>query len=136
MLPDNTDVQTHAGETMLEAIVRSGIAHACACDGHPRCSTCRVAVESGVGFTAPRTEAEEVLAECMDFGRSLRLGCQTITYDDLVVRRLLLDNDDPEMIAQRRLSSEGTGEEHELAILFAARWRVAGLVTRRHRFGG
>jgi adenylate cyclase len=121
ILPDDVRVETRAGETLLEATLRAGIPHAHACGGHARCSTCRVEVREGVDDCAPRTDAEQVLADRLGFDSSLRLACQTVPQADLTIRRLVLDDNDMELVDQRRKSGAGTavGEERELAILFA-----------------
>jgi len=121
ILPEDTLVEALDGETLLEASLRAGIAHAYACGGHARCSTCRVEVSDGIDDCAPRTVAEQLLADRLGFDRSLRLACQTVPQSDLTVRRLVLDDDDIELVDQRRRGAAGTavGEERELAILFS-----------------
>jgi adenylate cyclase len=114
-------VETLTDETLLEASLRAGIAHAYACGGHAHCSTCRVEVSDGIDDCAPRTDAEQKLAERLGFDRSLRLACQTVPQADLTIRRLVLDDDDIELVDQRRRGAAGAavGEERELAILFS-----------------
>jgi adenylate cyclase len=121
ILPDDILVEAEAGETLLEAALRAGIVHAYACGGHARCSTCRVEVSDGVDDCAPRTDAEQILADRLGFDRSLRLACQTVPQADLTIRRLVLDDDDIELVDQRRRGEAGAavGEERELAILFS-----------------
>ncbi|HTD28404.1 MAG TPA: adenylate/guanylate cyclase domain-containing protein, partial [Xanthomonadaceae bacterium] len=121
ILPDDVRIEANVGETLLEAALRAGIAHAHACGGHARCSTCRVEVKEGIDDCAPRTVAEQTLADRLGFDRTLRLACQTVPHADLTIRRLVLDDDDVELVDQRRKSGAGTavGEERELAILFS-----------------
>jgi adenylate cyclase len=121
ILPEDTLIEALVGETLLEASLRAGIAHAYACGGHARCSTCRVEVSDGIDDCAPRTDAEQILAERLGFDRSLRLACQTVPQADLTMRRLVLDDDDIELVDQRRRGAAGAavGEERELAILFS-----------------
>jgi adenylate cyclase len=120
-LPDDVEVQAQSGETVLDASLHAGIAHAHACGGHARCSTCRVEVTEGIDECAPRTIAEQVLADRLGFAAHLRLACQTIANADLTVRRLVLDDDDIELVDQRPRDAAPlmAGEERELAILFA-----------------
>ena len=121
ILPDDVLIESAPGETLLDVSLRSGIAHAHACGGHARCSTCRVEVTDGIDVCAPRTAAEQVLAERLGFAPQLRLACQTIANDSVTVRRLILDDDDVALVDQRARNSEAfvVGEERTLAILFA-----------------
>jgi adenylate cyclase len=121
ILPDDMLVDALPDETLLEAALRAGIAHAYACGGHGHCSTCRVEVQVGIDDCAPRTSAEQSLADRLGFDRVLRLACQTVAQADLTIRRLVLDDDDIELIDQRRreVASIAVGEERELAILFS-----------------
>ncbi|HTA64426.1 MAG TPA: adenylate/guanylate cyclase domain-containing protein [Xanthomonadaceae bacterium] len=121
MLPEDMLVEAADGETLLAAALRAGIAHAHACGGHARCSTCRVEVKVGIDGCAPRTSAELSLAERLGFDDTLRLACQTVAQTDLTIRRLVLDDDDIALVDQRRRGAAGTavGEERELAILFS-----------------
>jgi adenylate cyclase len=120
ILPDDVLVEAEAGETLLDAALRAGVAHAYACGGKAHCSTCRVEVTTGIEDCGPRTSAEQVLAERLEFEPTLRLACQTVPLGDLTIRRLVLDDDDIELLDQRRRGVAGTavGEERELAILF------------------
>ncbi len=45
-LPDRKEIDVRDGDTILEATLRANLAHAHACGGHARCSTCRVRVRS------------------------------------------------------------------------------------------
>jgi adenylate cyclase len=120
ILPNDVLVDVTAGETVLVAALRAGIDHAYACGGNARCSTCRVEVTAGIDSCEPRTSAEQLLAERLGFEPTLRLACQTVPLADLTIRRLVLDDDDVELLDQRRRGAAGTavGEERELAILF------------------
>ena len=62
-LPDNVDFDVAAGETLLEAALRSGIPVTHACGGRAKCSTCRVWVLDGLEAAPPRSEVEQVLAD-------------------------------------------------------------------------
>lgn len=120
ILPEKLRVETLPGETLLDAALRNGIAHAHACGGHAHCSTCRIEVLVGIDDCSPRSTAEQSLADRLRFDRTLRLACQTVPQADLTIRRLVLDDDDVELVNQRRSRAAGTavGEERELAILF------------------
>ena len=119
-LPDDKVIEALPGETVLAAALRGGVPHVHACGGHARCSTCRVEVKEGIDVCAPRTDAELALAGRLGFTPVLRLACQTVPRADLVVRRLVLDDDDVALVDQRRRDDGfAAGDERELAILFA-----------------
>jgi adenylate cyclase len=121
ILPDDVLIEVAPGETLLDASLRAGVAHAHACGGHARCSTCRVEVTDGIDNCAPRTEAEQVLADRLGFAPHLRLACQTQARADTTIRRLILDDDDVALVDQRVRGAvpASAGEERALAILFA-----------------
>jgi adenylate cyclase len=121
ILPDDVLIESMPGETLLDTSLRGGVAHAHACGGHARCSTCRVEVTDGMESCAPRTAAEQVLAERLGFTPQLRLACQTIANNTVTMRRLILDDDDIALVDQRVRSAAAVaaGEERTLAILFA-----------------
>lgn len=120
ILPDDVLIEAAAGETLLAASLRAGVAHAHACGGHARCSTCRVKVQVGIDLCTPRTKPEQVLADRLAFDPLLRLACQTIPSGEVTMRRLVLDDEDIALIDQRRRGAVGSavGEERELAVLF------------------
>jgi len=121
ILPDDVLIESAPGETLLDASLRGGIAHAHPCGGRARCSTCRVEVSDGIGNCAPRTAAEQQLAERLGFAPQLRLACQTVAHADLTMRRLILDDEDVALADQRGRDAApvAVGEERTLAILFA-----------------
>jgi adenylate cyclase len=120
-LPDEKLVETETGETLLHASLRASIAHAHACGGNARCSTCRVLIIEGVEYCAPPNDKESVLARRLHFGPDIRLACQTIVSGDVKLRRLVLDAEDIELTSLFKAGSSPTsvGEEKEVAILFA-----------------
>jgi adenylate cyclase len=121
ILPEDALVDALPGETLLDIALRAGIALAHACGGHARCSTCRVEIQAGLDGCTLRTAPEQSLAARLGFDASLRLACQTVPLADMTVRRLVLDDDDIELVDQRRRGATGSavGEERELAILFS-----------------
>jgi len=58
--------------------------------------------------------------ERLGFSRPYALACQTIPRADMIVRRLVLDDDDIALVDQRRrgVAELAVGEERELAIVF------------------
>lgn len=121
ILPDDVLIEMAPGETLLDTSLRAGIAHAHACAGHARCSTCRIEVTDGIDNCAPRTVAEQVLADRLNFAPHLRLACQTQVHANTTIRRLVLDDDDVAIVDQRERGAApiSAGEERALAILFA-----------------
>ena len=119
--PDDVFVDIVANESALAAMRRAGVACTSVCDGHARCSTCRVRVESGLSSAEPRTEAEEALATRLSFTPDVRLACQLRVQGNATLRRLALDDDDTRLIAQSFHDTEGgaIGQERRLAILFS-----------------
>jgi adenylate cyclase len=116
-------IEVGCDETLLGAALRHGIAHAHACGGNARCSTCRVAVLEGGDRLAPPTPAEQALTVTRHFPRTIRLACQTrpLGGGPIRVRRLVRDENDLRLVlSQVRPESLGTvGDERSLAVLFA-----------------
>ena len=119
-LPDARDVEASAGDTILHAALRAGIRLTHACGSNARCSTCRVAILEGLDNCAPRTEAEQAMAEHLQFKPMIRLACQTQVMGPMSARRLVLDDEDEEMAVESMSDpvAEGAGEERHVAILF------------------
>ncbi|HEX5735678.1 MAG TPA: adenylate/guanylate cyclase domain-containing protein [Blastocatellia bacterium] len=120
-LPDEKRVDAETGETLLHASLRASIAHAHACGGNARCSTCRVLIIDGLEHCAPPNDKETVLAERLHFTPDIRLACQTTVSGDVELRRLVLDAEDIELTSLLKAggSPRSVGEEKEVAILFA-----------------
>jgi adenylate cyclase len=116
--PDEMVIVAEAGENLLTAALRAGIPHAHACNGHARCSTCRIHVDAG--RVSPRTAAEQAMADRLGFDDNLRLACQTMAESDLHIRRLVLDERDIGLLDQRGRAGPpaAAGRELELGILF------------------
>jgi adenylate cyclase len=140
ILPDRRPVRCGTGETILGAALRAGIPFAQACGGQGACSTCRVFVVEGWGACTASTPKERVIAERLGFIDRFRLACQTGVTAPVTVRRLVLDDDDVELVdlrpparrrrAARRRRHTGVatpprrrlrsiGEELRVAVLFA-----------------
>jgi len=114
-------VTAAAGRTILEISLENEIAHAHACGGNARCSTCRVSVLSGQQNLSPRNSDETNLAKRLGFPDDVRLACQTRVGGAVRLRRLIRDDDDVSMI---RSDSGGAvravGREVPLAVLHAS----------------
>lgn len=120
-LPEEMTVDAAPSETILQVSLREGIAHAHACGGNARCSTCRVLILEGLDHCAPRNLKEQSLAERLHFAPEIRLACQTTISEHVRVRRLVLDDEDLQLTDQRSAGALPTsiGEEKKLSILFS-----------------
>lgn len=114
-------VEVPEGTTVLQASLQNGIPHTRVCGGNARCSTCRVAVLTGLANCSPRNEKEQAMATLRNFSPAVRLACQTTVSGDVTVRRLVLDDEDIALVrGEIAQPTEPTdvGQESNLAILF------------------
>jgi adenylate cyclase len=121
ILPEDSQVETLYGETLLEASLRAGLPHAHACGGVARCSTCRVVVVKGLEHCGARNDAEMAMAQRLHFSPEIRLACQTVPQGDVTARRMALDEADVRHAAQQAAQKTfaSVGEDKDIAILFA-----------------
>ncbi len=107
------------GDTILDATLRAHIAHAHACGGQAKCSTCRVWILEGMENVSPLEDDERRLAEPLGFGPEVRLACQTRVQGDVKLRRLVLDETDLEITSQLSRHRLGlAGESKNVSVLF------------------
>ncbi|MGA7212998.1 MAG: 2Fe-2S iron-sulfur cluster-binding protein [Terrimicrobiaceae bacterium] len=99
-LPDARDVEASPAETILDAALRAGIKLTPACGRNARCSTCRVAIPDGLDNCTPRSEAEQAIADHLQFKPMIRLACQTQATGPMTVRRLVLDDEDEKLAVE------------------------------------
>lgn len=123
-LPDQRVVESGEAYTILDASLEAGIPHTHVCGGNARCSTCRVLIVAGQEHCAPRTLAEQDLAEKLQLGHAVRLACQTEIIGDgeITLKRLSLDTDDLTLFHNQALGKNAPsvmGQEKHIAILFA-----------------
>lgn len=123
-LPDQRVVESGQAYTILDASLEAGIPHTHVCGGNARCSTCRVLIVAGQEHCAPRTLAEQELAEKLKLDHTVRLACQTEMIGDgtITVKRLSLDTDDLTLFHNQALGKQAPsvmGQEKHVAILFA-----------------
>lgn len=123
-LPDQQLVEAGQAFTILDASLEAGIPHTHICGGNARCSTCRVLIMEGLEHCAPRTAAEQELADRLHFEPAVRLACQTeiVGAGKIALRRLSLDVDDWALFhdqASGRVTASFLGHEKKIAILFA-----------------
>ncbi len=118
-LPDRKGIDARDGDTILEATLRANLAHAHACGGHARCSTCRVWILEGLENCVARSDRERSLADRLGFGPEVRLACQTKVVGDVKLRRLVLDETDLEITSQLSRKRLGRcGAVKNVAVLF------------------
>lgn len=124
-LPDEQLVQPGQEVfTLLDASLEAGIPHTHVCGGNARCSTCRVLITEGMENCAPRTKAEQDLAQRLHFTPEVRLACQTEIFGEgkITLRRLSLDAQDIHLFhdeASGKVAPSFKGQEQQIAILFA-----------------
>ena len=114
ILPDDKTIDVDEKKTLLEASLDQEIPHVNACGGHGKCSTCRIYLLEGVENCEKRNDEEEEMATNLKFGPEIRLACQTYLKGDVKYRRLVIDDNDLEVMS----SSRPIGVEKEVAILF------------------
>ncbi|MBI3241009.1 MAG: adenylate/guanylate cyclase domain-containing protein [Chloroflexi bacterium] len=115
-------IEVEPATTILQASLQNGIPHTHVCGGNARCSTCRVLVLSGLEHCCPRNEKEQKMAERRHFSPAVRLACQTTLGGDVTLRRLVIDNEDEELVDQEvagGTAPRSVGEEKQIAILFS-----------------
>lgn len=106
-----------AGKTLLELSLEQGIPHIHECFGSARCSTCRVRILSGMENLSERNEAETRIGAMKGWPDAIRLACQTRPSGDVVLKRLVLDDEDIRL-AWSEVSRLRSGIEKEIVILF------------------
>lgn len=109
--------ETDLSLTLLDVSYKHGIPHMHACGGHARCSTCRVLVLENLDHVMPRNEAEASLAERRGFTDDIRLACQSRIDGDVIIRRLVVDECDANMVQCE--TPRAVGREWCIAVLFA-----------------
>jgi adenylate cyclase len=116
ILPDQRLVPCGVEETILGAALHAGVPFAHACGGEAACSTCRVfVVDSWRSCTEP-TPKERVIAERLGFTSQFRLACQTRVTAPVTVRRLVLDDDDVELVELRPRARHRRAASHRRAL--------------------
>jgi adenylate cyclase len=107
-------VRVPAGPTLLEISRMKEVPHASVCGGRARCSTCRVAVESGLENLPPPGDAEAMTLASIHAPPNVRLACQIRPLKAITVTRLVA----PPVRARKLASAALEGTERRLAVLF------------------
>jgi uncharacterized 2Fe-2S/4Fe-4S cluster protein (DUF4445 family) len=106
--PVGRRVDSEAGETLLEAAQRAGVALSAVCGGGGVCGDCRVRVLSGA--VSPVNETEHDLLSDGDLADGLRLACQVVAGGE----RIVVDVPPDSLSAVQRCQVEG--QEQPLAV--------------------
>ncbi|GBO55415.1 adenylate cyclase [Pseudanabaena sp. lw0831] len=117
-LPDKRSVEINKSDTVLEALLLNGIEHTHVCGGNAYCSTCRIMILDGVQNCSPPTSAERALAKKLDFPVHVRLACQTKVTGDVSIRRMVIDNEDIDIL-EGQLATGAVNSDRNVALLVA-----------------
>jgi len=117
-LPDQVYIDVNSSQTILQALLDNDIAHTHICGGNANCSTCRIMILDGIDNCSEQTVAEKVLARRLEFPFHVRLACQTKVFGNVSIRRLILDQEDIDLV-EGQLSLETLGVRKSIAILLA-----------------
>jgi uncharacterized 2Fe-2S/4Fe-4S cluster protein (DUF4445 family) len=79
--PHNKEIQVTAGENLLKTAMEAGVYIQASCGGGGFCGKCKVEVERGEVESSPTSKIGEE-----EFGRGVRLACQSRILSDLEVR--------------------------------------------------
>lgn len=106
--------------SLLDVAIASEVPTIAACGGNGICSTCRVEVLEGLEHLAPRSPAEQELADKRHWPDTVRLACSARVLGDGVVKVRRLITPPSERKRQRREArQEGLGQIRSIAVLFA-----------------
>lgn len=117
------------GQSLLDISREAGIAHASACGGRARCSTCRVQILSGLESLPPAGPAEARLLDRIEAPPDVRLACQVRPVGDVTLRLLVGASKvyDPASATD----PYRWGVEREVAVMFADLRGFTRLTERR-----
>ncbi len=115
--PDGQVVPVAAGSTLLQASNFAHIPHAQLCQGHGRCSTCRVYVSEGGDLLEPMSDKEREILKRFKSNTNVRLACQARATCDTQVDLLI----SPEIASVQGVGKahKFISEEKEVVILFS-----------------
>lgn len=106
--------------TILKATLEANINHTHACGGRAKCSTCRVSIMEGIENCNPRNDAEQQIADKLNFPAEIRLACQTKIIGDISIRKMVSDKLDMDIIFEQfsKDSEIALGSQQALTIVF------------------
>lgn len=117
---EQKEIDCPENSTILMATLSARINHAHACGGRAKCSTCRVSVLEGLDNCTPRNKAEEKMAKKLNFPPDIRLACQTRISGDVLIRRMVGDRMDLDIILEQFYEDPGKalGTQEKVTIVF------------------
>lgn len=120
LFKEQEEVNCYENSTILEATLAAHINHAHACGGQAKCSTCRVSIVKGIENCSSRSNAEQQIAEKLNFPMEIRLACQTHITGDVSIRRMVADKLDMDIINEQfsEDSKIALGSQQKLTIVF------------------
>lgn len=117
-LPDKKSIEINDSDTVLETLLANGIEHTHVCGGNAYCSTCRIMILDGIQNCSTPSSAERVLAKKLDFPVHIRLACQTKVSGDVSIRRMVIDNEDIDIV-EEQLTNGAIANDRPVALLVA-----------------
>ncbi len=117
-LPDQRYIESNESDTVLESLLAGGIDHTHVCGGNAYCSTCRIMILDGIQNCSPPTNAERALAKKLELPVHIRLACQTRVSGDVTIRRMVIDNEDIDIV-EGQLAQGAIANDQPIAILVA-----------------
>ncbi|AFY72817.1 family 3 adenylate cyclase [Synechococcus sp. PCC 7502] len=119
-LPDKQFVEiSDSDTTVLAALLAGGIDHTHVCGGNAYCSTCRIMILDGIQNCSAPTSAERALAKKLDFPVHIRLACQTRVSGDVAIRRMVIDNEDIDIV-EGQLAHGAIANDRPVVMLVAS----------------
>ena len=112
---DGRRARLRPGATLLEGSRAAGLAHASACGGRGRCTTCRVLVTEGAEGLPPPNATETAALARIHAPPGVRLACQIRPAAPLAVRLLVPAGE----AANAGLDAARWGVERRITVLFA-----------------
>jgi adenylate cyclase len=120
LFKEQQEINCPENSTILHATLAAHINHAHACGGQAKCSTCRVSIMAGIENCNPRNEAEQKMANRLNFPADIRLACQTNIKGNISIRRMVSDKLDMDIISEQfsKDSKFAIGRQQKLTIVF------------------
>ncbi|MCZ6521922.1 MAG: adenylate/guanylate cyclase domain-containing protein [Bacteroidetes bacterium] len=120
LFKEQKEIDCPENSTILESTLAARINHTHACGGNGKCSTCRVSIMEGIQNCNPRNEAEQLIADKLNFPAEIRLACQTHINGNISIRRMVSDKLDMDIIFEQFSEKSGIalGSQQKLTIVF------------------
>ncbi|WP_055073527.1 adenylate/guanylate cyclase domain-containing protein [Pseudanabaena sp. 'Roaring Creek'] len=116
--PDKRSFDIEPSETILANLLANGIEHTHVCGGNAYCSTCRIMILDGEQNCSAPSAAERALAKKLDFPFHIRLACQTKVTGNVSIRRMVIDDEDIDILEGQLASGTANSDRH-VALVFA-----------------